>query len=100
MWRAIQKCGWDNIDHRIISTGLDKDEADFQEIFYIQPYQTNEPEFGYNVADGGGGSTGYKHTEEAKKNMSVHKSGSLNHNYGKHLSCETRKKLSDIIRIG
>ena len=98
MWRAIQKYGWENIDHRIISIGLDKEEADFQEMFYIYAYRTNEPEFGYNLTDGGGGSVGYKHTEEAKKNMSMHRSGELHCNYGKHLSDETKKKMSESMK--
>lgn len=53
LYRAIQKYGWDNIEHRIISIGLDKDEADFQEMFYISAYRTNEKEFGYNLDSGG-----------------------------------------------
>lgn len=98
MWRAIQKYGWDNIDHRIISIGLDKEEADFQEMFYISSYRTNEPEFGYNLTDGGGGSVGYKLSEEARKKISEANKGELNCNYGKHLSDETKKKMSESMK--
>ena len=108
MWNAIQKYGWDNIDHRIISTGLDKDEADFQEMFYISAYRTNEREFGYNITYGGDGCVFYNITDETKKKISEAKKGkkmkpfSDEHkrklseaNKGKKLSEETKIKLSE-----
>ena len=88
MWNAIQKYGWYNIEHRIISIGLDKDEADFQEMFYISAYRTNEPEYGYNITSGGDGAVGIKFSDEAKKKISEA-------NKGKHLSDEHKKKLSE-----
>lgn len=92
---AIQKYGWDNIDHRIISIGLDKDEADFQEMFYISSYRTNEPEFGYNITSGGSGSIGCKLSDETKKKMSEARKGKNHPMYGKHHSEETKKKISE-----
>lgn len=94
MWKAIQKYGWDNIDHRIISIGLDKDEADFQEMFYISAYRTNEIEFGYNITKGGESTTGitYKLSDETKQKMKIAAKG---RNKGIHRGKETRKKMSD-----
>lgn len=96
IYRAICKYGWENIDHRIISIGLDKDEADFQEMFYISAYRTNEIQYGYNKCNGGGGSIGYKHTEETKKKISEDNKGKEPWNKGKHLAEETKKKISKI----
>ena len=94
LYKAIQKYGWDNIDHRIISTGLDKDEVDFQEMFYISAYRTNEPEFGYNITSGGEGQ-GRKLSEETKKKLSEAKKGENHPMYGKHLSEEHKRKISE-----
>ena len=41
------------------------------------------------------GSTGYKHTDEAKKRISESQVGELNPNYGKPMSEETKRKLSE-----
>jgi|14_taG_2_1085336.scaffolds.fasta_scaffold14083_2 hypothetical protein len=40
------------------------------------------------------GSTGYKHTESAKRRISESQTGELNPNYGKPMSEETKRKLS------
>lgn len=78
MWKAIKKYGWDNIDHRIISIGLDKEEADFQEMFYISAYRTNEPEFGYNITSGGEGTTGHTLNNSSRKKISESHKGKRN----------------------
>ena len=75
MWNSIQKYGLDNIDHRIISIGLDKEEADFQEMFYISAYRTNEIEFGYNLTKGGEGTYGYTLNDSSRKKMSESRKG-------------------------
>lgn len=117
MWKAINKYGWDNIDHRIISIGLDKEEADFQEMFYISAYRTNEIEFGYNLTKGGEGTSGIKYnlseetkskmkkaakgrnkgiirSEETRRKMSESKKGKTTWMKGKHLSDEAKNKIS------
>ena len=117
LYKAIQKYGWENIEHRIISTGLDKDEVDFQEMFYISSYRTNERDFGYNISSGGEGTAGIKYnlseetkskmkkaakgrnkgiirSEETRKKMSESKKGKTTWIKGKHLSDETKNKIS------
>ena len=91
MWNAIQKYGWDNIEHRIISTGLDKDEADFQEMFYISAYRTNEPEFGYNMTYGGEGTVGKIYSEESRNKMSEKRKG-------RKITDEQKKKTSETMK--
>lgn len=63
-YAAIKKYGWDGFTHEIIQTGLTKEQADEIERENIWFFRTNEPEFGYNIQEGGhhGGSI----SEEAK----------------------------------
>lgn len=85
-YRAILKYGWDNIRHEILYVNLTKEEAEQKEIELIAYYKSNQPDFGYNIANGGNcaGSV----AEETKRKLSeLHK--------GKTPSEETRKKLSE-----
>lgn len=134
-YNSILKYGWDNITHEILYTGLSKEEANTIEIALIKQYK--QLGLSLNITDGGEGrvgvvvseetrkkmsnakrgkycgvnspSYGRKHTEEAKRKMSIAATGrrlseetkrkvSLNHSrhtLGKHPSKETLKKLSE-----
>ncbi len=94
MWRAIQKYGWDNIEHKILFTNLSKEEAEQKEIELIELHKSNQRKYGYNIRRGGEMVSGYKLSEETRKKMSEARKGEKNHLYGKHLTDETRKKLS------
>lgn len=52
MARAIEKFGWDNIQHNILLCGLKKEEAEEKEKELIVKY--NSIENGYNTSVGGG----------------------------------------------
>lgn len=52
-WRAIQKYGWDNFQYEILEKVESREEANAREIYYIQLYKSNNPEFGYNTQAGG-----------------------------------------------
>ena len=97
--RAIDKYGWDNIQHIVLHEELDEDEAKELEQYMIQWYCTNNKKYGYNITSGGEGANGLKHSEETRKKISEALKGKLageNHYmYGKHLTEETRKKLSE-----
>ena len=54
-YNAIQKYGWDNIQHEIIKDHLTEKEAQQLEIDLIKEYKSNHPEFGYNISSGGKG---------------------------------------------
>ena len=88
LWRAIQKYGWENIEHIILYDNISYIEAQLKEQCLIKKYGTNEPDFGYNLTLGGEGVLGYKYTAEQLKN----------HKYwlGKHHSEDTKKKLSEM----
>lgn len=123
--RAIKKYGWDCFKHVILCSGLSKEEAENMEREYIERYQSNKREFGYNITNGG--ESGKKHSAESKKKMSDAKvgkyigsnnprygvkpsdktiekirqsnigrfAGNKNPNYGKHISDDQKKKISN-----
>lgn len=54
-WNAIQKYGWDNIQHEVISNNLSKLEAEKLEEKLITFLKSNYHDFGYNRTKGGEG---------------------------------------------
>lgn len=117
MRRAINKYGWENIKHEILHTNLSEKEAKSLETYYItQVYHSNQREFGYNQTCGGDGILGYQHSdltkekisnysklmwerEDFRHEMSLKHSGEKNGNYGKHISEEQRKILSQKAKL-
>lgn len=67
-WAAIQKWGWNNFEHYILFEGLTQEQAESKEKELISLWNTTSSQNGYNHDTGG--------------------------NAGKHLSSETKKKLS------
>lgn len=53
MWNAIQDFGWDNIKHEVLETTEDRDRASELEQYYINKYNSTDPEHGYNTRSGG-----------------------------------------------
>lgn len=58
--RAIQKYGADKFTTEVRSTCTGRKALDMAERFYIALYQTQNPEFGYNIAAGGQSGSGYR----------------------------------------
>ena len=52
-YHAIQKYGWDNFEHTILECGLNENEVDEREKFWINYFHSNNKNFGYNLSDGG-----------------------------------------------
>lgn len=50
---AINKYGWENVEHFILFSGLTKEEAEEKEIQLIAEYNSTNPNFGYNIENGG-----------------------------------------------
>lgn len=104
-YNAIQKYGWDNFEHEIIISDINREQALQLEKYYISLYNTNNKEFGYNMTLGGDGSCGYKPTKETiekiasknrgKKRTEETKQKLSNSLKGKRLTEETKKKLSE-----
>lgn len=76
-WRAIQKYGWDNIQHCVVCSNLSKDTACTLEKHLIKYYKSKN--LSYNICDGGEGTTGFHMPEEAKRKITQY----LKENRGK-----------------
>lgn len=64
-FNAIVKYGWNNIKHEILYTDLTKEEAETKEKELIKKYNSNNPNYGYNIQAGGiNNSNGIKRTPE------------------------------------
>lgn len=57
-YNAIQKYGWDNIEHIVVCDNITKNEADWLEKYLIAYYNTTDSRFGYNLTKGGEGVLG------------------------------------------
>lgn len=53
MWKAIQKYGWDNVEHKILETGLIEEEAFQKEVDLINQLNLTDSKYGYNISEGG-----------------------------------------------
>lgn len=65
-YRAIQKYGWENFEHIILADNLTQEEANIQESYYIEKYNTIET--GYNLS--GGGNNKVRLDESSRKKLS------------------------------
>ena len=94
-YNAIKKYGFNNFMHEILIDGLTKEEAEQKEIELIAEYQSNNREFGYNIANGGNciGTV----SEETKKKISK---ANMGNQYGKGhvLSDEHKRKISEAMK--
>lgn len=95
MQNAIQKYGWNNVIHEILFDNLTQEEAELKEVELIKKYRSNEYEYGYNLATGGGVNCGYKHMVEFRENISKRQLGKPSTRKNYHTSEETKKKLSE-----
>lgn len=87
-FNAIIKYGWDSFDHLIIADNLSHEEANYLETTLITVLKTTDPEYGYNMTNGG---SNKKPSEEAKKHMSEAHLGSKQ-------SEESNKKRSNTLK--
>ena len=85
---AIKKYGWDNFKHEILLSNLTREEAEQKEKEYISKWNLTDKNFGYNLTEGGEGTSGYKVSEKAKRKMSERMKGENHPFYGKKMSKE------------
>lgn len=64
---ALNKYGWDGFEHEIYASGLTKEEAENMERVLIQKFQLQNPEYGYNIEDGGSVKTGVYHDPKVNR---------------------------------
>lgn len=87
--RAIQKYGWDGIEHEILLDGLTKEEAKKAEVELIAEYNATDRRYGYNITAGGDSVVSRPHTEEEKRHYSELWSGAKNPNARPVICLET-----------
>lgn len=102
-YRAIQKYGWNNFEHIIISTKLTKEEADKREQELIMQYKSDNKEYGYNIRSGGSKGTLSKETIEKirqsnlGKKHNISKEGHLKLHEMANLNRPTPEKMKEIM---
>ena len=106
VYRAILKYGWDAISHQVLLSGMTKEEAEEKEIEFISAFKSNNPEYGYNVSNGGNCSG--THSEETKRKIAKANTGRVcseetrekirKGNKGKKISKEQREKISQTLK--
>ena len=67
---AIRKHGWENFKVEIMIDDVPEEDLDMLEKSYIEIYNSMNPKKGYNLTKGGEGTSGYRFTEEWRKNAS------------------------------
>ncbi len=72
-FKAIEKYGWDSFRHELLFTDLTKEEAERLEVELIAKYNTLDPDRGYNLDPGGGGTS--SPTPEVRAKMSAARTG-------------------------
>lgn len=92
-YSAIKKYGWNNFEHIVFADHLTKHEAMNMEKILIEKFQTQNKKYGYNIT--GGGDIPITHNDYVRKKISESVSGEKHPCYGKHLSEETKKKISE-----
>ena len=90
MNRAINKYGWENVEHLILRETETLEEAENLERNFIREYRTDVPDFGYNVLPGGDVSSNSP-SEETRKKLG-------NGWRGKKRSEEDRRKISEGVK--
>lgn len=89
----ILKFGWDNFEHRIVCSGLSKEDAEEIEKNLIDGLNLTDERFGYNA-----NMSGVKiahHHENTKEKLRAQKIGANNPFYNKKHTKETRLSMSE-----
>ena len=100
-YRAIRKYDWEGFDKYIIfQTEELEDNLENKKLIdsiicqketeFINNFQSNNSQFGYNLTEGGDGTVGFKFSEESKQKMSKSRKGEGNSMYGKTLEKNPR----------
>lgn len=96
-YNAIKKYGWNSFIPEIIEDGLSRDEANNKEIYYIEEYESTNPDKGYNIAYGGCNSVLSPESakiisDKAKQRYKIKENNPM---FGKHHTKESIQKMSN-----
>lgn len=107
LYQSIRKYGFNSFEFTEIDFASPKD-IDELEMFWIQFFESNKEQNGYNLSDGGKPlkdpkiiknkkppMLGKKHSQETKDQMSENQAGNKNSFYGKTHSQEAKQKMGE-----
>ena len=100
MMAAIQRYGWDNIEHRIIAENLSRDEANAMEIALISSYRNNPEYVVMNITDGGLGHAGYNFPQDVRDRMSKNMIGRVKITNGEEDKMLPESKIAPYLKAG
>lgn len=95
-YNAIQKYGWSNIKHEILYDGLDDQQAQRYEKWFIFVYDSSNRMHGYNNTLGGEHGKMSEHTNEENRQRGKLLIGEKNPFFGRKHSESTRNHLSKV----
>ena len=80
--KSIAKYGKENFRKEILESCVDKNLLDEREKYWILTLNSRDLKIGYNIANGGEGTTGLKHSAETKEKISkIHKGKKLSNEH-------------------
>lgn len=91
--KALKKYGEEFFKWEVLHTVASEKELNTFEIMSVIEYDTLNS--GYNMTEGGEGTSGSKRSLKSRQLMSRLNSGAGNPNYGKHHSAECKNKISE-----
>lgn len=101
---AVKCYGIENFSCEILEWCQSESDMNQLEVYYISYYNSTDPEYGYNLSDGGpvprlsgihNGFYGKQHSEETRKHLSQNNARYM---LGKHHSEETKQKMSEALK--
>lgn len=108
IYKAINKYGWENFKKEILLENTTENEAKSLETMLIKIHKSDNKKYGYNLTEGGDGTTGRIVTEETRKKISEKQKGKKiseeqkerlrQINLGKRQSEETKRKRSESMK--
>lgn len=104
--QAVLKNGRENFSVELLEKCDTSEQLNEREIYWISFFNSTDPEIGYNMSNGGyvprlsGIHNGFyrkHHTQETRAKFKLRKKvyGQEHHRFGKHLSEEAKKRISD-----
>lgn len=92
--QAFKKYGRNNFNCELVDVAENIQELKNKEIYYIKLFNSRNLKIGYNIHRGGYGGSDKGRSPETLAKMSASLKGKKSWTEGKHLSEETRKKIS------
>ena len=93
LWLALDKYGEECFTREILEF-CTSGTVNEKERLWIKELKSNDPDIGYNLTEGGEGTTGYIHKPETLELFSKQRSGENHYNYGKPMSQTHRNSIS------